>query len=240
VGRAAEAVNQRELLYKRIVHASLEREQKKIDDWQNKGVLDIKRKQEEQDLLNSERKRTEKEIANKILFQQIQEKIEREKARKMQELEFQNYYKKEAQDMENIQSIRKLSDSSRKAQYSELLRQQIEEDTRRKAESIKMSPLERKLNNKQIEAYEKNLPILPAIVPGMPRSPDILKNKGQNPSSKDSCSTRHESLLGKAGSYAVSSGGAVDPRAIIESKRKARADLGGNGVLWNSYAKGPA
>src|SRR5690242_6053139 len=101
-------------MYKRIVHESLERELKKMDEWYNKAAVEKRQKEHELEAISSKRKLREKEITNKILFQQIQEKIEREKQLKQQDKEIQQYLKKESEETTSVDKLRKDSETQRK------------------------------------------------------------------------------------------------------------------------------
>eukprot|EP01022_Parablepharisma_sp_SALTPOND_P004847 TRINITY_DN121107_c1_g1_i1.p1 TRINITY_DN121107_c1_g1~~TRINITY_DN121107_c1_g1_i1.p1 ORF type:complete len:633 (+),score=81.69 TRINITY_DN121107_c1_g1_i1:1552-3450(+) len=238
INRATEAVSKKEQMYKRVVHESLEREQRKLEDWYSRSAIEKQQKERELEMISSERKLRDKELMNKILFQQIQEKIEREKQKKQQEQEIQQYLKRDLEETTSLEKMKRDNELQRKVRYSELLRQQIEENSRKKAEIVRMSEMERKLNMKDLQAYEYRMPMVHAKVPGLPTSPGMLKSlKCGPPSSKDSCSTRHESLLGKAGSLAINALGS-DPRTIIESRRKAGGEGSGAGnYYWNSFSK---
>lgn len=108
----------------------------------------------------------------------------------------------------NVDRQRKDYEFQRRLDYAQTLKQQIQEDARRKVDSLKMTESERKLNMRDLRAYENRDHALCSRPAGMSESPDSRRGlpgrrygRIQSPVS----GTVAYSPLGKAGTYAINS-----------------------------------
>ena len=99
--------------------------------------------------------------------------------------------------------MRKDSDAQKKALYSEYLKRQIEEDYMRKKEAVKMTDRERKLNIRDLQAYENRDSSVHSKLVGMSVNPRKF-GLSLSPVKNGPLNSNRESLLGKAGAYAMS------------------------------------
>ena len=217
-------MNKNELMYRKIYNESIKPQKEKLDEWNVRTSLEKDKKEREQQAIFTEKKEREKEQANKMLFRQVQDKLQQKMESKrqgvQQEQSIKKYIEKEYMEKVNLERVRQDAEALRKSEYLETLRRQMEENSRRKAEPYLMSEKERKMNMKDLDAYENGVPVVHSKFPGMPAGTGFLKliRTGSNSPVKETRTPVQESLLRNAGALAISPLATADQRTAMGSR----------------------
>ena len=205
-------MNKNELMYQKLYNESVRPEKEKRYQWQLRAGIEKQKQEQEHEAVKTERKVQDKAKLNKILFQQIQERVQQKIQGKQNVLEQERNsleFIRQGMNDENLDKQKLSVEAQRKAQYLGELQKQMQDNARRKGEVIQMSELERKLNAKDLEAYEKGLPVVHSRFLSMPKNNKTLINIVPPPkengtcSAKDSPSEKIDSLLKQAGNFAL-------------------------------------